>query len=466
MNRIDRAPPDTTAPVIVASRNGHGHGAEQANGGIRRFPLRYAMLAMLVTASAINLGDRANLSIAGSAMATDLGINSLQLGAVFSAFAMAYVLAQIPAGWLLDRFDAPKIYGVSLVLWSICTLLQGFVGWMSAAWALAVLFGLRFLLGLVESPLSPANSYITATWFPLRERGLATSIYNSAQYVSVLIFVPLMGYLVHLAGWESVFWFMGVLGLVFAVFWFAWVRNPQDHPRISSDELEYLHAGGALSSDKSSSKSSDRTAFFRFIPIFLRSRMMLSVFLSQYCLTSLQYFFLTWFPIYLVKGRGLDILTVGFLAAVPAVAGFIGGLLGGWLSDRLLRRGASISTARKVPFVTGMLLATSLVCCNFVASPYTVVLLMTLAIFGKGLAAVNWAVVADTAPPGLVGIGGGLFNLFGSLSGIVTPLVIGYVVQTTGSFTIAMYFVAAHGLVGALAYLLLSGQIRRLDVPA
>jgi ACS family glucarate transporter-like MFS transporter len=90
---------------------------------------------------------------------------------------------------------------------------------------------------------------------------------------------------------------------------------------------------------------------------------------------------------------------------------------------------------------------------------------MAIAIFGKGLGAVNWAVVADTSPPGLVGIGGGLFNLFGSLSGIVTPIVIGYVVQTTGSFTLAMYFVAAHGVVGALAYLLVSGRLRRLGSP-
>jgi MFS transporter, ACS family, glucarate transporter len=431
-----------------------------------RIPVRFVILAMLVIGSAINLGDRANLSIAGSAMVGELGISPLTLGALFSAFAIAYVLAQLPAGWLLDRFDAHKVYGVSLILWSVCTLLQGFVGWLPAAFATAALFALRFMLGLMESPLSPANSYITATWFSTRERGLATSIYNSAQYLSVLVFVPIMGYIVHLAGWRSVFWFMGTLGLAFAVAWFAWVRHPYEHPKISQSEIECLREGGALLSAKPVRDSSSRLASLRAIPLFLRSRMMLGIYLSQYCLTSLQYFFLTWFPIYLVKGRGLDIVTVGLLAMAPAIAGFVGGLLGGWLSDLLTRRGARLSVARKVPFVLGMLLATSLVACNFVSSPYTVVFFMTIAIFGKGLAAVNWAVVADTSPPELVGIAGGLFNLFGSLSGIVTPLVIGYVVQTTGSFTVALYFVAAHGAVGALAYLLVSGRIRRLGAPA
>jgi MFS transporter, ACS family, glucarate transporter len=101
--------------------------------------------------------------------------------------------------------------------------------------------------------------------------------------------------------------------------------------------------------------------------------------------------------------------------------------------------------------------------CNFVVSPYTVVALMSLAIFGKGLAAVNWAVVSDTSPPHLVGLAGGLFNLFGSISGIVTPIVIGYALHLTGTFTGAMYFVAAHGLIGAITYLFITGKIHRLE---
>jgi MFS transporter, ACS family, glucarate transporter len=431
----------------------------------RRTSVRYAVLAMLVIASAVNLGDRANLSITGSAMSSDLGIGPIALGYVFSAFAWAYVLAQLPAGWLLDRFDSVKVYGVSLVLWSLCTIAQGFLGALSTAAAIAGLFVLRFLLGMVESPVSPANSYIVSAWFPVRERGLATSIYNSAQYIAVVVFVPLMGFLVHGAGWPSVFWVMGVLGLALAVVWFRVMHQPLAHPRMNAAELDYLREGGAnVGVDETKHARTKTRIDVGAVRFFLRSRLMLGVYLSQYCLTSLQYFFITWFPIYLVKGRGMNIVEVGFLATLPAMAGFVGGIAGGYLSDKLLQRGLGVSVARKVPFVIGMVLATCLVFCNFVASPYTVVALMSLAIFGKGLAAVNWAVVSDTSPPHLVGLAGGLFNLFGSISGIVTPIVIGYALQLTGTFTGAMYFVAAHGLIGAIAYLFVTGKIQRLDM--
>lgn len=425
--------------------------------------VRYTTLGMLVIASAVALADRANLSIAGSAMSAELGITPVQLGYLFSAFSWAYVLAQLPAGWLLDRFGAIRVYGVALCLWSLITLAQGFVDLGPAGWIVPGLFALRFLMGLVEAPLSPGNSSIAASWFPVAERGTATSIYNSAQYVAVLVFVPFMGVLVHKLGWESVFWVMGALGVVLAGVWARTMYTPQQHPGINALELEHLRQGGANLDSGSAQRTNSR---FRLsdLKLFLSSRQMLGIYLGQYCLTSMQYFFLTWFPIYLVKGRGMNILDVGFVSMLPAVAGFIGGILGGIISDRLTRNGCSLSVARKVPFVTGLLLSSSVLFCNFTDSTYVVVALMTLALFGKGLAAVNFALVADTAPRHLVGLAGGLFNLFGSLSGIVTPIVIGYALQATGSFTMALWFVAAHGLIGAASYLLVVGTIRPLNV--
>jgi ACS family glucarate transporter-like MFS transporter len=423
------------------------------------------ILATVLLASAISLGDRANLSIAGSAMSSELGIQPVALGYVFSAFAWAYVMAQLPAGWLLDRFDATKVYGLSLFLWSAFTFAQGFVGALPLGMAVATLLALRFALGLSESPLSPANSYIVASWFPVKERGLATSIYNSAQYLAVIVFSPFMGALAHFFGWRYVFWIMGLLGIALSLFWSRVVRLPAKHPGVNAAELSYIREGGALVEVDRGQGRRQRGPKLSTLLLFLRSRQMIGIYFGQYCLTSLQYFFLTWFPIYLVKGRGMNILDAGFAVSVPAIAGFVGGLLGGYISDALSRRGFSVSVARKVPFVTGLLLSATLVFCNFVDSTYVVIALMSLAIFGKGLAAVNWAVVADTAPRDLVGFGGGLFNLFGSLSGIVTPIVIGYVLQLTGSFTGAMYFVAAHGILGAACYLLVIGKIQRLERP-
>ena len=185
------------------------------------------------------------------------------------------------------------------------------------------------------------------------------------------------------------------------------------------------------------------------------------MYLGQYCITALTYFFITWFPIYLIKGRGMTIMEAGWVAALPAICGFSGGILGGFVSDWLIRRGVHPSRARKTPFIIGMGLSTSLVLANYVDGNAAVIALMTLAFFGKGLAAVGWAVLSDVAPKKMVGLCGGVFNGIGNIAGIVTPLVIGYVVASTGSFHNALWFVAAHGVLGILAYLLLARRFER-----
>jgi len=428
----------------------------------KRTRTRYTTLAMLVIASAVALADRANLSITGSAMSAELGITPVQLGYLFSAFSWAYVIAQLPAGWMLDRFGAIRVYGVALFGWSALTLAQGFIGFGPVGWMVVILFALRFLMGLVEAPLSPGNSSITAQWFPIAERSTATSIYNSAQYVAVLVFAPFMGLLVGHVSWESVFWCMGVIGIVLSVIWARTMYMPTQHPGTNELEMAYLREGGA-NVDGDATRATREKVRLADLKLFLSSRQMLGIYVGQYCLASMQYFFLTWFPIYLVKGRGMNIVDVGFVATLPAIAGFVGGILGGVISDALTRRGYSLSVARKVPFVTGMLLSSSVVLCNYVGSTYAAVAIVTLALFGKGLGAVNFALIADTSPRHLVGFAGGLFNLFGSLSGIVTPIVIGYALQATGSFTHALWFVAVHGIVAAISYLFVVGKIKPVD---
>ena len=193
--------------------------------------------------------------------------------------------------------------------------------------------------------------------------------------------------------------------------------------------------------------------------------MLLGIYLGQYCINALTYFFLTWFPVYLVKQRGMSILKAGFVAALPAICGFIGGVLGGVISDCMLRKGCSLTAARKTPIVVGMLLSTSMVLCNYVDAQWLVVVLMALAFFGKGIGALGWAVVSDTSPKEIAGLSGGLFNTFGNMSSITTPIVIGYIVQSTGSFNGALVFVmwAANCLVAiASATWSVVGEIKRV----
>jgi ACS family glucarate transporter-like MFS transporter len=427
--------------------------------------VRWLILAILFAVTTINYADRATIAIAGPELKKLLGLSPVQMGFVFSAFAWSYVLAQLPGGWLLDRFGSKLTYFFSIFLWSTFTMLMGTVGFLTGAAAVGTLFTLRLLIGAAEAPSFPGNSRLASAWFPTAERGTAAAIFNSAQYFATVLFAPLMGWLVHSFGWQSVFYVMGGLGIAMSFVWRKTVYGPKDHPKINAAELAYIEAGGALVDLESKNKVAATTELDTWACIrqLLGNRMLLGVYIGQYCINTLTYFFLTWFPVYLVSERHMTILKAGFVAALPAVAGFLGGVLGGVISDRMIKSGKSLSVARKTPIVGGMLLAMSMIVCNYVDADWLVVLVMSLAFFGKGVGALGWAVVADTSPKEAGGMSGALFNTFGNTAGITTPIVIGYILQETGSFAGALVFVGANAAVTVLCYMLMVGEIKRFE---
>jgi ACS family glucarate transporter-like MFS transporter len=426
---------------------------------------RHSILAMLFIVSTLNYASRATLSMAGPAVSKELGINAVQLGYLFSAWGWAYVAAQIPGGWLMDRFGSRIVYAVSILTWSAFTFLQGFAGMFHATAAIIVFFTLRSLLGLAEAPAFPANGRIVAAWFPTAERGRASAVFNSSQYFATAVFAPLSGWIVHAFGWTWVFFVTGGIGLVMTALWMKTVYSPTDHPRVSAAELDFIESGGALvnmekpASGSSAAKSSQWAAILQL----LSRKMLLGIYLGQYCITAITTFFATWFPLYLVQERHMSILKAGFTAAVPALCGFAGGILGGVFSDHMLKKGRSLTASRKLPIIAGMLLAMSIVICNYVDAQWQVVLIMSLAFLGKGIGALGWAVVSDTSPKQAAGLSGGLFNMFGNTATITTPLVIGYIVKITGSYHGALVFVAANALVAICAYIFIVGEIKRVE---
>jgi len=443
----------------------------------RRTRTRYGIVVMLFLVTAVNYADRATLSMAGTAMSKDLGLDAVAMGFIFSAFGWSYVIGQLPGGWLLDRFGSKRVYAASIFIWSLFTILQGTVTFLSVSLAVTMLFTLRFLVGFSEAPSFPANGRIVASWFPAAERGTASAIFNSAQYFATVMFAPIMGWVTHRFGWPYVFYFMGAVGIVISLVWMKTVYSPKDHPRISRAELDYIKEGGALIDmdapkrrrvvaleGNASSTTANAAPKASYVKQLLCNRMLLGVYIGQYCITTLTYFFLTWFPVYLVKERGMSILNAGFVAALPAVCGFIGGVLGGIFSDFLIRKGCSLTVARKVPIVVGMLLSTSMIACNYVDSSAVVVAIMAFAFFGKGLGALGWAVVADTSPKQIAGLSGGMFNMFGNVAAITTPIIIGYIVKATGSFSGALVFVACNALVAIVSYLVIVGEIKRVEL--
>jgi len=432
---------------------------------VRRTRVRLFIVTMLFVVTTVNYADRATLSIAGPALSKELGLDPVALGYVLSAFGWSYVIAQVPGGWLLDRFGSRWVYALSILIWSLFTLMQGWVGFLGGSAAIATLFALRLMVGFAEAPSFPANARVVAAWFPSNERGTASAFFNSGQYFSTVIFAPLMGWIAHEFGWRHVFTVMGALGMVMGVLWIKTMYDPKEHPSVNEAELDYIREGGALvDMDRGKAAQVSSGPRWSYITQLLQNRMMLGVYLGQYCINTLTYFFLTWFPIYLVKQRGLSILQAGFVATVPALCGFIGGVLGGFISDAILRKTGSLTLARKIPIVGGMLLSMAIIGCNYVDSQALIVGFMAVAFFGKGIGALGWAVVSDTSPKEAGGVSGGLFNMFGNLSSISTPIVIGYIVGGTGSFNGALVFVGLNALVAAIAYLVIVGKIERVQL--
>ncbi|CAH0142014.1 putative glucarate transporter [Massilia sp. Bi118] len=425
---------------------------------------RWMILAMLFVITTINYADRATISIAAPGIKKELGLDAVQMGFVFSAFAWSYVIAQLPGGWLLDRFGSKITYFFSIFLWSVFTMLTGAAGFLAGGAAVTMLFALRLLVGAAEAPSFPGNSRIASAWFPTNERGLAAAIFNSAQYFATVLFAPIMGWLVHSYGWHSVFYVMGGLGIVMAFVWLKVIYGPKDHPSVSASELKYIQEGGALVDLDGAQKAPAQVNTFACIKELLGNRMLLGVYIGQYCITTLTYFFLTWFPVYLVQERHMTILKAGFVASLPAIAGFLGGVFGGWLSDRLAKKGYSLSVSRKLPIVIGMLLSMSMIACNYIETDMLVVAVMSLAFFGKGVGALGWAVVSDTSPKEAGGLSGALFNTFGNTAGITTPIVIGFIVQGTGSFAGALVYVGANAALAIACYLFIVGDIKRVSL--
>jgi len=425
--------------------------------------VRFWIIAVIFVLTTINYASRATLSIAGAPLAHELHISAVRMGYLFSAFGWAYVIAQIPGGALLDRFGSKRVYLWSIILWSVFTASQALIGF-SALPVVTGLFLARFLLGLAEAPSFPGNARIVANWFPNSERGTASAIFNSAQYFSIVVFGPLMGWLTQGFGWRYVFLAMGGLGLAAAAAFAAIVDTPTRHKHISKAEFDYIERGGALVHLDRPQASAPAKASVRWATLrqLLTNRMLLGIYLGQYCITALTYFYTTWFPIYLVQARGLSIMQAGFASAGPALCGWAGGILGGIVSDLLLKRGTSLTRARKLPIVIGLVISGAILLCNFTDSQALVLTFMSIAFFGKGIASLGWAVLSDVAPREVTGLSGSIFNTFGNVSGIVTPVIIGYIVAASGSFDLALLFVFTHSVVALLSFVAIVGPIRRL----
>mgnify|MGYP001451799557 CR=1 FL=1 len=427
------------------------------SGSARTTQRWFPMLALVAIATMVNYLDRTVLGIAAPYLTKELGLTAASLGVVFSAFSWSYALLQIPGGIFLDRYGTRVTYTLALTLWSAFTGAMGVVG------SLTGLVATRIGVGTFEAPCFPANSRILATWFPQQERARANSIYSVGQYAGIaFLSVPLF-WITQQFGWRSLFFLAGGFGVALGLtFWWIY-REPSESTAANAAEIAHIEAGGG---------GEYRGAPVRFslsqVAWLLKHRQVLGASIGQFGGNSTQVFFVTWFPTYLVTARGMDFLKAGTMAMLPYIGASLGVLVAGQLSDYLLKLTGSATLARKLPIVGGMLLASTIVAANFVPADANllVVAIMSVAFFGQGMTNLGWTVVSDVAPKELIGLTAGIFNFSANLAGIVTPLVIGFAFQSTGSFFGPLVYIAVVAILGALAYSVVLGDIRRLERPS
>lgn len=400
---------------------------------------RAGLLVLLFLITSINYLDRTNLSVALPHIKADFQLTATQEGLLLSAFSWAYVLVQIPGGWLVDRAGPKLAYGYALIVWSLCTAA------LAVARGFSVLLGLRIALGLAEGPSYPANNKLVTNWFPGEQRARATSVYISGQYIGLAVALPLLSWILVTFGWPVIFAVTGALGLVFAA---VWLRTARDRP-----------------GDDAGRPAAERARFDRRDLLFLLTRRRLwGMYLSQFCTNGVMWFFLSWFPTYLTDEKGIGFLDAGFFGSLPYLAALGGVLLSGYWSDRMLRTGVSRTWARKLPIMTGFVFSAVIILANYTTVPALVITVMSVAFFAQGMSAIGWTLASEIAPVRMMGLAGGVFNFFTNLGGAVVPLVIGVILDRTGSFNGALVFVGALAAAGLLAYLLLIDRVERLEV--
>ena len=420
---------------------------------------RYVITALLFITGVINYLDRTNLSITAPSLSAELKIDPVTMGWLFSAFGWTYTAMQIPGGWLADRVHPRIVYPLTILVWSVATFSLGFVA------GIVSLFILRLAVGVFEAPSYIVNNRIVTTWFPERERATTIGIYISAQYVGLGFLTPVLVWIEAAHGWRSVFVLTGILGVIAAISWAAIYRDPSKFRGTNDAELDLIREGGGvpeLSSRLVREQAGRKSFTWSDLAVVLSKKKLWGLYIGQFSYLASANFFLTWFPTYLVQYRHLHFIKAGFYASVPFLAGFGGVLVSGFISDALLRAGYGLSASRKIPVLTGIALSVLIVGAQFVQSPGLIIMFLAIAFFGTGMASITWSYVSALAPERLIGLTGGVFNLFGGLSSIVIPIAIGYLVNG-GSFAPALALCSGLAVVAACCYIFLVGRMERVE---
>ncbi len=397
--------------------------------------LRWGIVLLLLLAAVVNYLDRANLSIANTTIAAEFGFSQTEMGLLLSAFLWPYALANLPAGWLVDKFGPRKMFSWALGLWSTFTVLAAFVN------SYSFFYGLRMMLGIAESPFFTSGIKITHRWFGDEERGLPTAIINTGSQIANAIAPPILTVLLLTLGWRGMFVAIGLMGIPLLLAWWKFYRDP------NAREDALLHAGHRSVAGPEEKAQASWGALFRHSTTWF-------MVIGNFSIMFTIWVYLTWLPGYLEKSLGFSLKATGWIASIPFFAGILGVLVGGMLSDRLVRRGVRAITARKVPIVTGAALAACFVApIPFVDSTPLAIGLLAMGYFCSQMPqGALWTLASDIAPKSQVASLGAIQNFGGFLGAAMAPIVTGIILDSTGKFTNVFLLGAGLLMLGALSY--------------
>jgi sugar phosphate permease len=416
--------------------------------------IQYAALAMLVAAGVINYIDRATLAVANPLIRQDLGLSIADMGYLLSAFLWSYAFAQLPTGAMVDKLGPRILLTLGLSLWSLAQLLGGLVR------GFGEFFGARVLLGIGEAPQFPTGARVARDWFNQRDRGLATGVFNCASSLGTAIAVPLLTYLMLAFGWRAMFMVMGVAGLVVAAVWYFVYRNPTE-VALTREENAYRTEGDP---------PGQRTKVtFREWKLLFRFRTTWGMILGYFGCIYLTWIYTAWLPGYLEIERHMSVKFTGLAAAIPFAWGVVGGVLGGYIADVLVRRGVEPLKSRRYPAAIALLgTAACTVAAAYVSSNTLAIVFISASLFLVYVTSTcAWALSSVAVPTNCTASIGAMQNFGGYLGGALAPTVTGLIVQSTGSFVPALVVGALIGVASAASYLFIVDQpITAMDLDA
>jgi MFS family permease len=404
--------------------------------------LRWTIVGLLCAGMMIAYVDRVNLSVAlaDHRFKSDFQLSDRDRGLLNSAFFWSYMLLQIPAGWVVDRYGARLPYALGFLLWSLVSAASALVN------SIRQLFLLRLLLGVGESVITPAGMRWIRFHCAEQQRGLAVGLYMAAAKFGPALGTPLAAWLIHRYGWRPMFLILGLGCLLWLIPWLALV---QEHPPNRSRPSKTTEAPAQPAAPS--------------LGRLLASPVILGAIIGAFCYMYFVYFCMTWLPAYLVEARSLSLTSSGAYTAFTFSGMAVVAILAGGLADRMIHRGGDPVRVRKGFVIAGFLLASTELIGALSHSSSVALFFAIFSLSGLGLVTANyWALTQTLMPGAAVGRIVGIQNCAANLPGIVAPLLTGWLKQTTGSFEAPMHAIWIFLLMGVAAYLFL---VREKYVP-